>query len=95
MPTRPPSYREVVLARDVLAGRAAEAQAKAEQILAFAAPGGLQSDDVARVVDEQGGLPPTAEVLSPPLSTPNPSLIAGNEHLEPHRHYALAVDTPA
>jgi hypothetical protein len=41
----------------VLAGRAAEAQAKAERLRAFAAPGGLQSDELTRVVDEQAGLP--------------------------------------
>jgi hypothetical protein len=50
-------YVQLVFSRDVLAGRAAEAQAKAERLRAFAAQGGLQSDDLTRVVDEQAGLP--------------------------------------
>ena len=50
-------YVQLVFSRDVLAGRAAEAQAMAERLRAFAAPGGLQSDDLTRVVDEQAGLP--------------------------------------
>jgi hypothetical protein len=50
-------YLQLVFARDVLAGRAAEAQAKAARLREFAAPGGLQSEDLARVVDEQSHLP--------------------------------------
>jgi hypothetical protein len=48
-----------------LAGRAAEAQAKAERLRAFAAPGGLASDDLARVVDEQSELP---DALTPSVA---------------------------
>jgi hypothetical protein len=50
-------YVQLVFSRDVLAGRAAEAQAKAERLRAFAAPGGLASVDLARVVDEWADLP--------------------------------------
>ena len=48
---------ELLFSRDVLAGRAAEAQAKPERLRAFAAPGGLGSVDLARVVEEQSELP--------------------------------------
>jgi hypothetical protein len=50
-------YVQMVFATEVLAGRAAEATAKAKSLAGFAAPGGLLSDDLARVVDEQGQLP--------------------------------------
>jgi hypothetical protein len=49
-------YARLAFAKDVLAGRAAEAQAKAERLAEWAA-GSLRADDLARIVDEQGQLP--------------------------------------
>lgn len=49
-------FVELVFTRDLLAGRAAEAQAKAERLREFSR-GGLRSDDLARIVDERGQLP--------------------------------------
>ena len=59
-------YVQLVFSRDVLAGRAAEAQAKAQRLAEWAA-GGLGSDDLARIVEEQAGLP-ADEVLEPALT---------------------------
>jgi hypothetical protein len=67
-------YVQMVFARDVLAGRAAEASVKAERLRAFAAPGGLDSSTLARVVDEQSELPVSGWMTvsgSAPLQTSN------------------------
>ena len=50
-------YVQMVFARDVLTGRAAEARVKAARLREFASPTGLQSEDLRRVVDEWAGLP--------------------------------------
>jgi hypothetical protein len=50
-------YAETVFTRDVLTRRASEARLRAERLRAFAAPGGLGSVDLARVVDAQSQLP--------------------------------------
>ena len=50
-------YVQMVFARDVLTGRAAEARVKAARLREFASPTGLQSEDLRRVVDEWAELP--------------------------------------
>jgi hypothetical protein len=59
------AYQEVVFIRDVLRGQALAARSRAERLRLYAAPGGLESDVPARVVDEQAGLPDDVLARSP------------------------------